>query len=107
MSNLFECMKRSSNPHEVLMKKRVSNGYNEDKVVSVLLEMSPVIRIEVDKIPNVKGCLNAFDGIDTNYATYSAVAFKPNLFTNNANWDRERSLLEMKKYTESVMESII
>lgn len=101
--NLFAYMNRASNQQEIIMKKRVINGYNEDKVVSVLMEMSPVVRINVDAIPNMKGCINAFDGIDTDYSTYSAVAFKPNLFTNNANWDRERSLLEMRKHTESII----
>lgn len=85
------------------MKKRVINGFNEDKVVSVLLEMAPVIRINVDTIPNTKGCLNAFNSDDVDYTTYSAVAFKPNVFANTSNWDREKSLAEMKKHAENIL----
>lgn len=101
--NLFSCMNRGSNPQEIMMKKRVENGYNEDKVVSVLLEMAPVIRINVDSIPNMKGCLNAFNGADVDYTIYSAVAFKPNVFANTSTWDREKSLAEMKKHTEAIV----
>jgi hypothetical protein len=96
-------MNRGTNPQEIVMKKRVVNGYNEDKVVSVLMEMAPVIRINVDAIPNMKGCLNAFNGDDVDYTTYSAVAFKPNVFANTSNWDREKSLAEMKKHTEAIV----
>lgn len=101
--NLFAYMNRSSNQQEIVMKKRVINGYNEDKVVSVLMEMAPVVRINVDAIPNMKGCLNAFNGAEVDYTTYSAVAFKPNVFANTSTWDRAKSLSEMKKHTENVL----
>ena len=101
--NLFAYMNRGSNQQEVIMKKRVINGYNEDKVVSVLMEMAPVVRINVDAIPNMKGCLNAFNGAEVDYTTYSAVAFKPNVFANTSTWDREKSLAEMKKHTENII----
>lgn len=104
INNLFTFMNRGSNPQEVVMKKRVERGYNEDKVVSVLMEMAPVIRVNVDSIPNIKGCLNAFNGDDVDYSEYSAVAFKPNVFANTSTWDREKSLLEMKRFVEFVTE---
>lgn len=85
------------------MKKRVVNGYNEDKVVSVLMEMAPVVRINVDAIPNIKGCLNAFNCAEVDYTTYSAVAFKPNVFANTSTWDRDKSLDEMRKHTKNIV----
>ena len=104
MCNLCECMNRGSNQQEIVMKKRVDNGYNEDKVVSMLLEMSHVVRINVDNIPNVKGLLNAYnESEDIDYTTYSAVTFKPILFLNANNWDRERSIAEMRKHTENIL----
>lgn len=103
ISNLFSCMNRGANQQEVIMKKRVEHGYNEDKVVSVLMEMAPVVRINVDAIPNTKGCLNAFNGDKVDYTAYSAVAFKPNVFTNTSDWSREKSLNEMRKHTESIV----
>lgn len=104
--NLFACMNRGSNDQERIMKKRVENGYNEDKVVSVLMEMAPVLRVNVDSIPNVKGCLNAFEKGKENldYSSYSAVAFKPNVFTNTSTWTREKSLKEMKELVNLVTE---
>lgn len=101
--NLFHCMDNGSNPHEKIMKKRVENGFNEDKVVSVLLEMAPVLRVNLDGIPNLKGCLNAFNGADVNYCDYTAVAFKPNVFANTSTWTRKKSLEEMKKHRESIV----
>ena len=99
--NLFACMNRGANQQEIIMKKRVERGYNEDKVVSVLMEMAPVIRVNVDAIPNVKGNINAFLGQEADYSSYSSVAFKPNVFANTSTWTREKSLEEMKKFVES------
>lgn len=101
--NLFTMMDRGSNQNEKVMKKRVENGYNEDKVVSVLLEMAPVVRVNIDAIPNVKGNLNAFNGQNVDYMSYSSVAFKPNVFANTSTWTREKSLEEMKKHTLTIL----
>jgi hypothetical protein len=101
--NLFAYMNRASDQEEIVMKKRVVNGYNEDKVVSILMEMAPVVRVNVDGIPNIKGCLNAFNGAEVDYTSYSAVAFKPNVFANTSTWTREKSLAEMKKHTENIL----
>jgi hypothetical protein len=51
----------------------------------------------------MKGCLNAFNGAEVDYTTYSAVAFKPNVFANTSTWTREKSLEEMKKHTEAIV----
>ena len=102
--NLFAYMNRGSNQQEIVMKKRVTNGYNEDKIVSVLMEMAPVVRVNVDAIPNMKGCLNAFNGAEVDYTTYSAVAFKPNVFDNTSTWTREKSLEEMIEFRKFITE---
>lgn len=101
--NLFSFMNRNLKEDEKIMRKRVENGFNEDKVVSVLLEMAPVVRINVDTIPNMKGCLNAFNGAEVDYTTYSAVAFKPNVFANTSKWDRTKSLDEMRKHIKNIV----
>ena len=99
--NLFGCMNRGANVQEQIMKKRVELGYNEDKVVSVLLEMAPVIRINIDSIPNMKGNLNAFNETDSDYASYTSVAFKPNMFVPTSSWDRTKALAEMKEFVKT------
>lgn len=101
--NLFAYMNRGETQQEKIMKKRVERGYNEDKVVSVLLEMAPVLRVNLDVIPNLKGCLNAFNENTINYCDYTAVAFKPNIFANTSTWTREKSLEEMIKHKENIV----
>lgn len=99
--NLFNHMNRGSNNEEIIMKKRVELGYNEDKVVSVLLEMSPVIRINLDTIPNVKGHCNTFHmSKDLDYTEFTSVAFKPNYFAQVKDWTREYSLELMTHHME-------
>lgn len=102
--NLFACMNRAARPEEKIMRKRVELGYNEDKVVSVLLEMAPVIRINLDAIPNIKGNCNAFHfPEDTDYTEFTSVAFKPNYFANVPEWTREKSLEVMNKHVENMV----
>ena len=60
INNLFNMMNAANTHDSVVMKKRVTMGYNEDKVISVLMEMSPLVKINVDMLPNVKGNCNAF-----------------------------------------------
>ena len=104
ISNLFVLMNRESNQQEKVMKKRVKLGYNEDKVVSVLMEMSPLVRVNLDAVPNVKGNCNAFhyplEG--TNYSEFSSIAFKPNKFADTANWSREFCLELMEKHVKEM-----
>lgn len=102
MLNLFNCMNRGSNDIERTMKKRVELGYNEDKVVSLLLEMSPILRINIDTIQGLKGHYNAFDAKDNNYSSYTSVAFKPNYFSNTSTWTREYSLEKMNNFVKSL-----
>jgi hypothetical protein len=102
INNLFNNMNKSESIGFDILKKRVTLGYNEDKVVSVLLEMSPFVKLNIDTLPNIKGNCNAFMmPDDTNYNEYTSVAFKPNYFTTNYKWTRESSLDNMKKYVNS------
>lgn len=103
INNLFYNMKEGKTKDAQILKKRVSMGYNEDKVISVLMEMSPLMKINIDTLPNIKGNCNAFImKDDTDYSSYTSVAFKPNYFLQNSNWTREKSLSVMEKYIESI-----
>lgn len=101
--NLFSYMNRGSNDAERIMKKRVELGYNEDKVVSLLMEMSPIIRVNLDAIQDLKGHCNAFDSNTSDYSEWTSVAFKPNYFSNKSTWTREKSLEVMNKHVEDML----
>lgn len=97
--NLFNTMNNPTHENAIMMKKRVVNGFNEDKVVSFLLEMSPTFKANIDAIPNLKGHCNAFTfPQDTDYSQFTSVAFKPNYFIPIKDWTREKSLEIMKNY---------
>jgi hypothetical protein len=65
--------------------------------------MAPVVRVNIDSIPNMKGNLNAFNETDDDFSNYTSVAFKPNVFANTSTWTREKSLEEMKKHVETLL----
>lgn len=101
--NLFSMMNAEVSEDAKIMKKRIINGYNEDKVVSFLLEMSPTYKANIDALPNFKGHCNAFnykEGVD--YSQFTSVAFKPNYFIPRDDWSREKSLEIMKNYSKHV-----
>lgn len=98
--NLCLHMIRASSKEAIIMKKRVELGWNEDKVVSLLMEMCPVLRVNIDSFEGTKGHLNAFENPAENFSTFTSVAFKPNLFGVNS-WSREESYDKMKKYVEN------
>lgn len=103
INTVFNNMNNSNDKNSIMMKKRITLGYNEDKVVSVLLDLSPTFRVNIDKIPNLKGNCNAFnykENID--YSQFTSVAFKPNFFVPRKDWDREKSLEIMKNYTKQI-----
>ena len=62
--------------------------------------MSPLVKINVDKLNGIKGNCNAFEmKDDTDYSSYTSVAFKPNYFTlNKGKWTREYSLKIMENF---------
>lgn len=103
INSVFDNMNNSNDENIQILKKRVSLGYNEDKVVGMLLDMSPSFRVNIDKVPGLKGNCNAFiSPQDTDYSQYTSVAFKPNYFIPVKDWDREKSLTVMKNYSNNV-----
>lgn len=103
INNLFSLMQEGKTNDAKILKKRVAMGYNEDKVISVLMEMSPLLKINIDTLPDIKGNCNAFVmENNTDYSSYTSVAFKPNYFLRNSNWTREKSLEVMSKYVNDI-----
>lgn len=103
--NLIQHMERGSTEQSRIMKKRVELGYNEDKVVSVLLEMSHLVKVNVNELPNIRGNLNAFQcEIDTNFEEYTSVDFKPYTFTflGAEKFSREDGINCMRKYLNNL-----
>lgn len=98
--NLCLHMSHGSSKEAVIMKKRVELGWNEDKVVSLLMEMCPVLRIDINSFEGTKGHLNAFDIQSEDFSSYTSVAFKPNLF-GSISWSKEESYEKMKQYVEN------
>lgn len=97
---LFNSLKNPTTNERRILKKRIELGYNEDKVISILVEMSPLVKINVDKLNGIKGNCNAFEMNDgSDYSSYTSVAFKPNYFTlNKGKWTREYSLNIMENF---------
>lgn len=99
--SLFQRLKNPITNNDKILKKRIELGYNEDKVISTIMEMSPLVKINIDNIKNLKGNCNAFDNpLDIDYSEYTSVAFKPNYFTANKAWTREKSLEIMSRYAK-------
>lgn len=96
INNLFSHMRAESSEEAKIMKKRVETGWNEDKVVSVLMEMSPVIRISLESL-GIKGHINAFMNPTEDYSQFVSVAFKPNKYGTQT-WTIEKSLEKMKRF---------
>ena len=90
-------MREGKTEESRILKKRVETGWNEDKVVSILMEMSPVVRFNIDRLKNIKGHVNAFQYPDKDWREYTSVAFKPNKYGHQL-WSREDSLEKMKQY---------
>lgn len=95
--NLLNHMAKGESEEARIMKKRVEVGWNEDKVVSVLMEMSPVIRAAIDVLEGIKGHVNAFEKPTLDWSEWTSVAFKPNHYGQQM-WSRERALEKMKEF---------
>lgn len=98
--NVFNDIRNNHNKNTEIMKKRIHSGWNEDKVVSLLLEMSPISRGQTEAIEGVRGHLNAFEHPTEDYWNCISVAFKPNKYGSQS-WTREKSLEMMKKFVDS------
>ena len=95
--NLCNHMSAGKSPEARIMRKRVESGWNQDKVVSILMEMSPVNRVATESIFGVRGHLNAFLNPEQDFSKFMSVAFKPNKY-GKITWTREISLQKMKQY---------
>lgn len=105
INNLFNLMNNPQNDETKVLRRRVELGYNEDKVVSVLMEMSPAYKFNIDELPNIKGNCNTFSvPEDTDYTEYTSVAFKPNVFADTVGWSREKCLDMMEKHVTKMCE---
>lgn len=99
--NLCNHMAKGESEEARVMKKRVEVGWNEDKVVSVLMEMCPVLRVSIDGLEGIKGHVNAFEQPTFDWSEWTSVAFKPNRYGQQT-WSREKSLEKMKRYCEEI-----
>ena len=95
--NLCNHMAKGESEEARIMKKRVEVGWNEDKVVSVLMEMCPVLRASIDVLEGVKGHINAFEQPTFDWSEWTSIAFKPNRYGQQT-WSREKSLEKMKRF---------
>lgn len=96
--SLFHNMKNESSEMAKTLKRRVSSGYYEDRVMSMLLEMIPDgIRFDIKTLPNCLGHLNCFDNHDADFTKYTSLTFK-NYTMGGGGWTRKQAYDELKKY---------
>lgn len=98
LMSLFHNMKTESNEMAKTLKRRVTSGYYEDRVMSMLLEMIPDgIRFDIKTLPNCLGHLNCFDNHDAVFTKYTSLTFK-NYTMGGGGWTRKQAYEELKKY---------
>lgn len=98
LMSLFHNMKTESNEMAKTLKRRVTSGYYEDRVMSMLLEMIPDgIRFDIKTLPNCLGHLNCFDNHDADFTKYTSLTFK-NYTMGGGGWTRKQAYEELKKY---------
>lgn len=100
IQNIINTIETQDNAITKMMKKRIDLGWNEDKVVSLLLEMSPLDRCQTEALQHVRGHLNAFEKNNEDLHKYTSVAFKPNKYSLYS-MTREEALENMKKFVAS------
>ena len=101
LMSLFHNMKMESNEMAKTLKRRVTSGYYEDRVMSMLLEMIPDgIRFDIKTLPNCLGHLNCFDNHNADFTKYTSLTFK-NYTMGGGGWTRKQAYDELKKYIES------
>lgn len=98
LMSLFHNMKNESSEMAKTLKRRVSSGYYEDRVMSMLLEMIPDgIRFDIKTLPNCLGHLNCFDNHNADFTKYTSLTFK-NYTMGGGGWTRKQAYDELKKY---------
>ena len=102
LMSLFHNMKSESNEMAKTLKRRVSSGYYEDRVMSMLLEMIPDgVRFDIKTLPNCLGHLNCFDNHNADFTKYTSLTFK-NYTMGGGGWTRKQAYDELKKYIEKL-----
>lgn len=102
LMSLFHNMKNETNEMAKTLKKRVTSGYYEDRVMSMLLEMIPDgIRFDIKTLPNCLGHLNCFDNPNADFTKYTSLTFK-NYTMGGGGWTRKQAYDELKKYIEKL-----
>ena len=102
LMSLFHNMKNESNEMAKTLKRRVTSGYYEDRVMSMLLEMIPDgIRFDIKTLPNCLGHLNCFDNHDADFTKYTSLTFK-NYTMGGGGWTRKQAYDELKKYISNL-----
>ena len=98
LMSLFHNMKMESSEMAKTLKRRVTSGYYEDRVMSMLLEMIPDgIRFDIKTLPNCLGHLNCFDNHNADFTKYTSLTFK-NYTMGGGGWTRKQAYDELKKY---------
>lgn len=102
LMSLFHNMKTESNEMAKTLKRRVTSGYYEDRVMSMLLEMIPDgVRFDIKTLPNCLGHLNCFDNHDADFTKYTSLTFK-NYTMGGGGWTRKQAYDELKKYISNL-----
>lgn len=102
LTMMFYNMLEGKTEMGIRLRKRVSMGYYEDRVMSMLLEMVPDgIRFDIKTLPDCLGHLNCFDNPNADFSKYVSLTFK-NYTMGGGGWSREESYNQLKKYIENL-----
>lgn len=102
LMSIFHNMKNETNEHVKTLKRRVTSGYYEDRVISLILEMVPNgVRFDIKTLPNCLGHLNCFDNPNADFTKYTSLTFK-NYTMGGGGWTREQAYDELKKYISNL-----
>lgn len=102
LMSLFHNMKTENNEMAKTLKRRVTSGYYEDRVMSMLLEMIPDgVRFDIKTLPNCLGHLNCFDNHNADFTKYTSLTFK-NYTMGGGGWTRKQAYDELKKYISNL-----
>lgn len=102
LMSLFHNMKSENNEMAKTLKRRVTSGYYEDRVMSMLLEMIPDgVRFDIKTLPNCLGHLNCFDNHNADFTKYTSLTFK-NYTMGGGGWTRKQAYDELKKYISNL-----
>lgn len=102
LSNLFYNMLTNKSETSMTLRRRVTAGYYEDRVMSMLLEMVPGgVRFDIKTLPGCLGHLNCFDNHNADFSKYTSLTFK-NYTMGGGGWTREEAYNQLKKYIENL-----